>query len=192
MFPDPARLGVIQIIVSVLSVVGATLVSALMVRRRGVSPRTGARLLGVCAALAVASWVRFGQLHVLAIRPDGAGPDAARVEQHRPLQFHEFFHYYVGPKYFAELGYLGLYDCTALADAENRDRGRRQAPNRRLRPLPGRRARGQAGVDGARRLPRGGEARFSRAGGGRSSKTCARCSTWCPTTSGTTSSTTRA
>ncbi len=106
MFPDPARLTLIQIIVSVAAVGGASLVATLLVLRRGLSPRAGARLLCVCALAAVASWTRFGQMHTLA-----AG-------QHRPMQFHEFFHYYVGPKYFAELGYLGLYDCTALADRE--------------------------------------------------------------------------
>jgi len=31
---------------------------------------------------------------------------------------HEFFHYYLGSKYFRELGYLGIYDCTTLADSE--------------------------------------------------------------------------
>lgn len=30
----------------------------------------------------------------------------------------EAFHYYVGAKYFPELGYDGLYECVALADAE--------------------------------------------------------------------------
>jgi hypothetical protein len=30
----------------------------------------------------------------------------------------ETYHYYVGAKYFRELGYTGLYRCTALADAE--------------------------------------------------------------------------
>lgn len=30
----------------------------------------------------------------------------------------ETYHYYVGAKYFRELGYVGLYECTAVADAE--------------------------------------------------------------------------
>ena len=30
----------------------------------------------------------------------------------------ETYHYYIGAKYFPELGYTGLYRCTALADAE--------------------------------------------------------------------------
>jgi hypothetical protein len=118
MFPDPARLTLIQITVSVLAVGGASLVAALLVLRRGVSARTGAHLLCACAVLAVASWMRFGGLHTVAVRPMGSAFDAPRAEQHRPLQFHEFFHYYLGSKYFAEVGYLALYDCTALADQE--------------------------------------------------------------------------
>ena len=31
---------------------------------------------------------------------------------------HELFHYYVGAKYFPELGYEGIYACTAAAEAE--------------------------------------------------------------------------
>lgn len=31
----------------------------------------------------------------------------------------EFFHYYLGSKYFPELGYEGLYRCVSIADAEN-------------------------------------------------------------------------
>ncbi len=44
---------------------------------------------------------------------------------HYPMFGHpsETYHYYVGAKYFPELGYTGLYRCTALADAET---GRRE------------------------------------------------------------------
>jgi hypothetical protein len=31
---------------------------------------------------------------------------------------HEFFHHYVGAKYFKELGYTHLYECTAVAEVE--------------------------------------------------------------------------
>lgn len=41
-----------------------------------------------------------------------------KVHQNRPFHFHEFVHYYLGPKYFPEIGYLGLYDCLTLADRE--------------------------------------------------------------------------
>jgi hypothetical protein len=118
MVSDPAHLDLIQIIVSVLAVVSAAVGSVAVVLRRGIWRRAGAWLLCVSAAAAVASWLRFGQLHTL---PDLTGDQGGRSEvtgRHRPLQFHEFFHYYLGAKYFSELGYLGLYDCTALADGE--------------------------------------------------------------------------
>jgi len=35
------------------------------------------------------------------------------------LHTNEFFHYYVGTKYFAEVGYSGLYDAAVVADAED-------------------------------------------------------------------------
>jgi hypothetical protein len=34
------------------------------------------------------------------------------------IHFSDTFHYYVGSKYFSELGYTRLYACTAIADAE--------------------------------------------------------------------------
>jgi len=118
MFPDPARLSTLQLVVSALAVLGASAACTLLVLGRRVFPRAGAGLLCVCAIAAMASWLRFGELHGIAVRPAGGRFDDARAQQRRPLQFHEFFHYYVGSKYFAELGYLGLYDCTALADQE--------------------------------------------------------------------------
>jgi hypothetical protein len=37
----------------------------------------------------------------------------------RNLHTHEFFHYYVGTKYFPELGYTRLYDAAVIADYED-------------------------------------------------------------------------
>lgn len=34
------------------------------------------------------------------------------------IHFHEFFHYYIGAKYFPELGYSHIYECASLAEAE--------------------------------------------------------------------------
>jgi hypothetical protein len=34
------------------------------------------------------------------------------------IHHYEFFHYFVGAKYFPELGYSGLYECANLAEAE--------------------------------------------------------------------------
>jgi hypothetical protein len=44
-------------------------------------------------------------------------------------QGHELYHYYLGGKYFPELGYTRLYSCTAVADAE-------VIPRKHLRGLP--------------------------------------------------------
>jgi hypothetical protein len=118
--PDPARLESLQVIVSVLAVLGATGAATLRMLSPRVSRSATVRVASACAVLAVLSWLRFGALHVIEENRggDGSRDPGARVQEHRPLQFHEFFHYYIGAKYFAELGYLGLYDCTALADAE--------------------------------------------------------------------------
>jgi hypothetical protein len=75
-------------------------------RRRGETPagrRRRLALLGILAATAFGSYFyfwRFARLHV-----------------------QDTFHYYVGSKYFPELGYYGLYDCTlqALDDAGRAD-----------------------------------------------------------------------
>jgi len=41
---------------------------------------------------------------------------------------HEFYHYYLGSKYFKEVGYKRLYECTAVAEIDN---GRRSSIERR-------------------------------------------------------------
>jgi hypothetical protein len=74
--------------------------------------------------VAIWSWTDFGRLHAIYVDAPGvaeASPGRKKIERHLPFHFHEFFHYYVGAKYFRELGYEGLYDCTALADAELAD-----------------------------------------------------------------------
>ncbi len=35
------------------------------------------------------------------------------------VHLHDFYHYYMGAKYFKELGYTGLYEATVIADLEN-------------------------------------------------------------------------
>lgn len=51
----------------------------------------------------------------------GVGADAALnpATTWGLVLYHDQFHYYLGSKYFPELGYHGLYDCTALAELEN-------------------------------------------------------------------------
>ncbi len=113
--------GANQAAACLLAVLVAASVCGVLVFRRGV-PRRGAYLALLAAAvLAMASWVRFGDFHTIFVDADAA--DASnrhrqKIERHEPFHFHEFFHYYLGSKYFHDLGYLGLYDCATLADSE--------------------------------------------------------------------------
>ena len=63
--------------------------------------RGAGAVLALCAVLSVGAYFQFGHL------PAGF--------VHR----WEMFHYYVGSKYHAELGYERLYRCSAVADAED-------------------------------------------------------------------------
>jgi hypothetical protein len=114
-----------QLLVSVLAILLASAVAGVFVLYRSPSRRALRRrcswLLWACAAVSLLSWFRFGQLQTNYIDAPEATPGSVgrrKIEVHMPLHFHEFFHYYLGAKYFRELGYEGLYDCTALADAE--------------------------------------------------------------------------
>lgn len=114
-----------QLVVAVLATFLAAALGALLVFERS-RPRRRFRLwvtraLGAVAIVALVSWSNFGALHTVVVDTPGATPGAPgrpKIREFLPFHFHEFFHYYVGSKYFRELGYVGLYDCTALADAE--------------------------------------------------------------------------
>jgi hypothetical protein len=62
--------------------------------------------LAILGILAAAGWWNFGGI--------GLGTF---------IHHHEFFHYYLGAKYSAELGYTNLYDCVAAAEVQQ-GRGR--------------------------------------------------------------------
>src|SRR6202042_2684615 len=101
------------------------------VLRRGV-PRRGAYLV-LCGAavLAMAAWIRFGDFQSIYVDADAADASSRhrkKIEHHEPFHFHEFFHYYLGSKYLRELGYLGIYDCAALAAPEIATEGPAQPP----------------------------------------------------------------
>jgi hypothetical protein len=120
MFPDWAILDPAQLGASVLAVLVAASMCGLLVFRHARSRAGPYRVICACAMVAMASWFRFGALHVLHVDAADPAPGEAprKVERHRLFQFHEFFHYYLGAKYFGELGYFGLYDCAALGDEE--------------------------------------------------------------------------
>ena len=72
--------------------------------RLGQTDRWRSARNGLLVALALASalsWWSFGQLHYP-----------------HYVHYSDTYHYYVGSKYFPELGYTRLYACAAVADAE--------------------------------------------------------------------------
>ena len=89
---------------------GVTLAAALLLAWKIHGKRHGAGaksrltdpLLMVCGLLAVLSWWNFGRFY-----------------HPRYLHLHDIYHYYIGSKYFPELGYTRLYTCTAAADIED-------------------------------------------------------------------------
>jgi hypothetical protein len=123
-----------------LAIQGAVLAS----RGRTLSPRAQ-RLrnasLAVLALLALASYYRFSLT------------DRVPEDMHA----REVFHYYIGAKYFPELGYGGIYDCTlAVADQQRWPWVAQLDLARDLRTMEP-----QPAVDLARRGTRECEARFS-------------------------------
>ena len=120
-----------QLTTGVLVVLLASILAAVIVLTRGPARAEARRwsfvLLAACGVAAVGSWTRngaFQDIFVDAARSDSS-PTRKKIHQNRPLHFHDFVHYYMGPKYFAELGYLGLYNCIALADREAADEDHR-------------------------------------------------------------------
>src|SRR5580693_2098609 len=79
-----------QLAASILALFVATAAIAPLIFNRKGPRRWGYGVLCVCAGLSMETWFRFD----------------------------EFFHYYIAAKYFKELGYESLYDCTAFADRE--------------------------------------------------------------------------
>jgi hypothetical protein len=63
-------------------------------------------LLVALAGLSCFSYVRWGEFH-----------EYGRYGRHT-YHYHEIYHYYVGSKYYPELGYHLLYDCTYIAFRE--------------------------------------------------------------------------
>jgi hypothetical protein len=115
-----------QLATAVLSVLIAAMIAVVIAYHRGRARKITYPVLCVCAALSIYAWCDFGRfqaINVDASRTE-SGPSRKKVRKNRPFHFHEFVHYYLGPKYFREVGYLGLYDCIALADRENADEDR--------------------------------------------------------------------
>jgi hypothetical protein len=75
-----------------------------------------ARLLGQPFTKKTVKWVCIG-LTVLGFFTyfDFLNPN---VRYNNYYHRHEFFHYYMGSKYFGQIGYSRLYECTAIAEVE--------------------------------------------------------------------------
>jgi hypothetical protein len=111
-----------QLVVSVLVLFLTASACAVIVFQRTYR-RVAYALLCGCALVAGSCWFNFGRVHTIFVdvAPADSHGRAPKEERHQPFHLHEFFHYYIGAKYFREAGYLELYDCAALADKEIAD-----------------------------------------------------------------------
>jgi len=111
---------VVETIKAVVAGCAAALILLDSARRRRGRAYSRRGLCDACLAfLALASalsWLNFLQLHY-----------------DHWIHYSDTYHYFVGSKYFPELGYTRLYACTAVADAEAAPES--VAPNRMLRDL---------------------------------------------------------
>jgi hypothetical protein len=107
-----------QTATAVLLVLLVSVMATVVVLARGVARRWACVVLVVCAVTALSSWTRNGRFQDVYADVDPESPAQGKARLHRPFHFHDFLHYYLGPKYFREMGYLGLYGCLALADTE--------------------------------------------------------------------------
>ena len=119
MNPHQETIDLVNAIKLAIAIAGcALLIWSVIVRRLG-RPRMHRRLrdalLGTLAALSALCWSNFFQFHY-------------------SQYFHpsDLYHYYVGAKYFPELGYTKLYECTAAADIAA---GLKAQPTGRLREI---------------------------------------------------------
>jgi hypothetical protein len=95
----------VGIIKGVIALSGALVLAWMALARRRDRSHRHTRvldiLLGVLGVAGALCWWNLGQFHYGAY-----------------VHIHEQYHYYIGAKYFRELGYTRLYQCTAVADME--------------------------------------------------------------------------
>lgn len=60
--------------------------------------------LASLGAFGAFAYVNFGEFH--------------GFDRRETVHYYDFYHYFMGGKYFRELGYTGLYDATVIADSE--------------------------------------------------------------------------
>jgi hypothetical protein len=93
-----------------------------------VTALTGITLLS-CIYFYSGQWQWFSLWPKDAVYQEGRGTKPLKAYVH----WHEVFNYYLGAKYFPELGYNGLYETVLLADYESGNFSYRQAELRSLR-----------------------------------------------------------
>lgn len=91
--PIVAVLGIIALMWSLLARAGRAPASLV---------RAGKGLLAGAGIIAVSCWWNFFNFHFPSY-----------------VHYWDFYHYYIGAKYFPELGYTNIYECTARADLED-------------------------------------------------------------------------
>ena len=74
--------------------------------------RAGRVFLAALAVLAMANYYHYGYFHTRYF-------NHGWLDKRAFLHLWDFYHYYVGAKYFDELGYDNLYNATVVADAED-------------------------------------------------------------------------
>lgn len=90
-----------------------------------------ARRLGVPVRARTTKWIAIAMTAVAFLTYFDFGNPKVRYKNY--YHRHELYHYYLGSKYFGELGYTRLYDCTLVAEIDN---GRRaQVARREFRDL---------------------------------------------------------
>jgi hypothetical protein len=90
----------------VLATFGAAMLAWIWRAMSRSRPALGGRrasALALAGCLAAGAWWNYGGFHF-------AGGF---------IHYHEFFHYFLGAKYFPEVGYTGLYDCVVAAEVES-------------------------------------------------------------------------
>src|SRR5438552_9015358 len=111
MFVSDSQLQLCLIVLGLAAIIATAHVFVRGRRERVLVHRWGAWIFGAGALVAVWSWTNFGDFHSIYIDQEGAqagSPRRAKTEVHLPFHFHEFFHYYLGAKYFREIGYGAL------------------------------------------------------------------------------------
>ncbi len=109
-----------QLVTSILVVALTAMVCSVIAFRRGTPRKWAFAPLLFAGIFSIAAWTDYGRIQTIQVdaSPGLKGSTRPKVARKRVFHFHEFVHYYVGAKYFREIGYLGLYDCVTLADRE--------------------------------------------------------------------------